>query len=174
MKDNKIKINDFQIYNDKYKKDLNNNILNNITNKKVIKLNNINELKQILVNINNNSIPNSNDSSIYYVIGANDEEENNNNNESGTSISKTSQIVKVKGKKMTEITDRNILNQDNSFSKFNNSNLSSDSLSSSSSSSESLNSSSISKKSEIQKILFNKNIGNNNEQIKKNNQNLLN
>ncbi len=39
---------------------------------------------------------------------------------------------------MTEITDRNILNQDNSFSKINSSNLSSDSLSSSSSSSESL------------------------------------
>ena len=48
---------------------------------------------------------------------------------------------------MTEITDRNILNQDNSFSKINSSNLSSDSLSSSSSSSESLSSSSISKKS---------------------------
>jgi hypothetical protein len=131
---NKMKIDDLQ--NENVNDNKLNDYLNIGENKKVIKLKNINELKQILQNINNNSISNSNnDSSIYYIIGGNDEELNNNNiNESEDSNLRTSQIVKVKGNKMTDVTDRNILNLDNSTSKKISSNLSLDKNSSKSSS----------------------------------------
>ena len=117
--------------------DNNNNIINNINNdldinkaedvdksknkqKKIVKVKNIEELKKILkeMNDNQNSINNSNsdDSSIYYIIEGNNnmediKEEDESFRESQSNLLKNSQILKVKGNVISDEENDNFENK---------------------------------------------------------------